>query len=101
VAKLDSIPIGGAVAFSDPATGDPAILLPPAERSVEAFSRVCTQASCLVPWDQADALLVCPCHGAEFDPSRGGRPIAGPAPTALERIPVTIDPSTGDVVVTS
>ncbi|HEX9312591.1 MAG TPA: Rieske 2Fe-2S domain-containing protein [Actinomycetota bacterium] len=101
VAKLDSVPVGGAVAFSDPATGNPAVLLRPAERSVEAFSRVCTHAGCLVQWDQADALLICPCHGAEFDPSHGGRPISGPAPTALERIPVAIDRSTGNVVVTS
>jgi thiosulfate dehydrogenase (quinone) large subunit len=101
VAKLDSIPVGGAVAFSDPASGNPAVLLRPAERSVEAFSRVCTHAGCLVQWDQADALLVCPCHGAEFDPSRGARPIAGPAETPLERIPVAIDGSTGNVVVTS
>ncbi len=101
VATLASIPVGGAVAFSDPATGNPAVLLRPAERSVEAFSRVCTHAGCLVQWDQADAVLVCPCHGAEFDPSRGARPIAGPAPTPLERIPVAIDPSTGNVVVTS
>ena len=41
------------------------------------------------------------CHGAEFDPSHGARPIAGPAPTPLERIPVAIDQSTGNLVVTS
>ena len=101
VAKLDSIPIGGAVGFSDPGSGNAAVLLRPAEHSVEAFSRVCTHAGCLVQWDQADALLVCPCHGAEFDPSQGGQPIAGPAPTPLESIPVAIDPSSGNVVVSS
>jgi thiosulfate dehydrogenase [quinone] large subunit len=101
VAKLDSIPIGGAVGFSDPGSGNAAVLLRPAEHSVEAFSRVCTHAGCLVQWDQANALLICPCHGAEFDPSQGGQPIAGPAPTPLERIRVAIDPVTGNVVVSS
>jgi len=100
VANLDRIPVGGAVGFSDPVSGNPAVLLRPATHSVKAFSRVCTHAGCLVQWDQTDALLICPCHGAEFDPSHGGQPIAGPAPTPLASIPVAIDPSTGNVIVT-
>jgi thiosulfate dehydrogenase (quinone) large subunit len=72
-----------------------------AKDSVEAFSRICTHAGCQVDWDQADKLLVCPCHGAEFDPARGAAPVAGPDASALQRIPVAIDESTGQVLVTS
>jgi thiosulfate dehydrogenase [quinone] large subunit len=101
VAKLDSVPVGGAVGFTDPASGAPAVLLRPTSSTVEAFSRICTHAGCPVQWDQANRLLICPCHGAEFDPSRNAVPVAGPAPSPLPRIPVAVDRATGQVVVTS
>lgn len=101
VAKLDSIPVGGAVGFDAPGDGTPCVLLRLARADVAAFSRVCTHAGCLVGYDQASRILVCPCHGAEFDPSHDAQPVAGPAPTPLPRVPVAIDPATGNVVVTS
>jgi thiosulfate dehydrogenase (quinone) large subunit len=65
--------------------------------SVAAYSRSCTHAGCLVDFDSGPGLLVCPCHGAEFDPARGAQVVAGPAPTPLASVPVTVDPSTGTV----
>jgi thiosulfate dehydrogenase (quinone) large subunit len=100
IASLDSVPVGGAIAFNAPGTG-PAVLLRPSMNSVEAYSRICTHAGCLVGYDRPSKILFCPCHGAEFDPARGAAPIAGPAPTPLRRIPVAIDHGTGKVVVTS
>jgi thiosulfate dehydrogenase (quinone) large subunit len=100
IASLDSLPVGEAVSFNAPGTG-PAILLRPSMNSVEAYSRICTHAGCLVGYDRPSKILFCPCHGAEFDPARGAAPIAGPAPTPLRRIPVAIDHGTGKVVVTS
>jgi thiosulfate dehydrogenase (quinone) large subunit len=100
IAALTSVPVGGAIGFNAPGAG-PAVLLRPSANSVEAYSRICTHAGCLVGYDQQQRILYCPCHGAEFDPARGAQPIAGPAPTALRRIPVAIDGKTGQVVVTS
>ncbi|HEX9236166.1 MAG TPA: Rieske 2Fe-2S domain-containing protein [Actinomycetota bacterium] len=99
VAKLADLPVGGAVGFTDPADGTPAVLLRLSKNQLSAFSRVCTHAGCLVQYDQADRLLVCPCHGAEFDPAHGAQPVAGPAPSPLSRIRVAVDRSTGTVVV--
>ena len=65
---------------------------------VAAFSRVCTHAGCLVGFDSSSHLLVCPCHGAEFDPLHHAAPVAGPASVPLESIPVRIDRSTGQVI---
>jgi thiosulfate dehydrogenase (quinone) large subunit len=63
--------------------------------------RVCTHAGCLVQFDQRADVLVCPCHGAEFDPTRGASVIAGPAPSPLRSIPVAIDQARGTVVATA
>jgi thiosulfate dehydrogenase (quinone) large subunit len=97
IATLDSIPVGGAMGFQDPSVG-PAILVRTASSDVAAFSRVCTHAGCLVGYDQASELIVCPCHGAEFDPKQRAAVVAGPAPTPLAPIPVAIDRTMGQVL---
>jgi thiosulfate dehydrogenase [quinone] large subunit len=97
IATLQSVPVGGAISFQDPNAG-PAILVRTARSDVAAFSRVCTHAGCLVGYDQASELIVCPCHGAEFDPRQRAQVVAGPAPAPLQAIPVAIDPATGQVL---
>jgi thiosulfate dehydrogenase [quinone] large subunit len=99
IASLDSIPVGGAIPFSDPAQG-PAVLCRLSQHQVAAYSRVCTHAGCLVDFDSGSGVLFCPCHGAEFDPNRGAEVIGGPAPTPLAQVPVTLDRSTGQVYAT-
>jgi thiosulfate dehydrogenase (quinone) large subunit len=98
VAKLSSIPVGGAVGFQAPG-GTPAALVRLGTNDVVAYSRVCTHAGCLVGYDTSQRILYCPCHGAEYDPARGAEVIGGPAPRPLAEIPVKIDRATGEVVV--
>jgi thiosulfate dehydrogenase (quinone) large subunit len=98
VAKLSSIPVGGAIGFQAPG-GTPAALVRLGRNDVVAYSRVCTHAGCLVGYDTSQRVLYCPCHGAEYDPSRGAAVIGGPAPRPLPEIPVKIDRSTGEIVV--
>jgi len=98
VAKLSSIPVGGAVGFQAPG-GTPAALVRLGRNDVVAYSRVCTHAGCLVGYDSNQRILYCPCHGAEYDPARGAEVIGGPAPRPLAEIPVKIDRATGEVVV--
>ncbi|MGZ4110604.1 MAG: TQO small subunit DoxD [Actinomycetota bacterium] len=98
VAKLSSIPVGGAIGFQAPG-GTPAALVRLGRNDVVAYSRVCTHAGCLVGYDTNQRVLYCPCHGAEYDPARGAAVIGGPAPRPLPEIPVKIDRSTGEVVV--
>jgi thiosulfate dehydrogenase [quinone] large subunit len=101
IASLDSIPVGSAIGFTAPGGIGPAVLLRPAQDRVIAFSRVCTHAGCLVGYNPQANLLVCPCHGAEFDPTQNAQPVAGPAFSPLRRIPVTIDTASGQVVATA
>jgi thiosulfate dehydrogenase (quinone) large subunit len=97
ITTLDRLPVGQAIGFTAPGVG-PAVLVRLANDTVVAYSRVCTHAGCLVGYDSSNRILICPCHGAEFDPARGAAPIAGPAPTALQRINVVIDQSTRKVI---
>jgi len=94
---LDALPVGRAVGFTDPQVG-PAVLLRLANDQVVAYSRSCTHQGCLVGYDQSSEILVCPCHGAEFDPAHQAAAIAGPTRTPLESIKVVVDNATGDVI---
>jgi len=94
---LDALPVGRAVGFTDPQVG-PAVLLRLANDQVVAYSRACTHEGCLVGYDQSSEILVCPCHGAEFDPAHQAAAIAGPTRTPLESIKVVVDRPTGDVI---
>jgi Rieske Fe-S protein len=55
-----------------------------------AFSAVCTHMDCLVAPQPAAAptLLLCPCHGSEFDLSGGL--LRGPAPSSLPMVKATV-----------
>jgi thiosulfate dehydrogenase [quinone] large subunit len=97
---LDRLPVGGAVGFTDPQVG-PAALVRLSTDQVVAYGRTCTHAGCLVGYDMSARILVCPCHGAEFDPAHHAEPIAGPAPTPLPSIDVVVDQATGDVILPS
>jgi thiosulfate dehydrogenase (quinone) large subunit len=100
IGSLDRMNVGDAVAFNDPGAG-PAVLVCTGRNDVAAYSRICTHAGCEVGYDSSRELLVCPCHGAEFDAMHGARPVAGPAPTPLPSIKVEVDPSSGDVILPS
>jgi thiosulfate dehydrogenase (quinone) large subunit len=97
---LDRLPVGGAAAFNDPGVG-PAALVRLSTDQVVAYGRTCTHAGCLVGYDQTARLLVCPCHGAEFDPAHHAEPVSGPAPTPLPSVDVVVDQATGDVILPS
>ena len=74
--------------FQDPATGDPGIVIQQAAGHFVAFDAVCPHAGCTVGYSAANNLIVCPCHGSEFDPSSGAV-IAGPAPRGLRPIQIS------------
>jgi thiosulfate dehydrogenase [quinone] large subunit len=97
IGNLAQLPVGQAVAFTAPGVGAAALVRLANDRVV-AYSRTCTHAGCPVGYDPSRELLVCPCHGATFDPARDGAAIAGPTSTPLRSIAVSIDPATGNVV---
>lgn len=90
IGTLSALQSQGSLTFSAPSTGDPAVAIALPGGAVVAFDAVCTHAGCTVQYDSSQRLLACPCHGAEFDPSRGAAVVAGPAPTPLPSIPLQV-----------
>ena len=91
LANVASLPANSAARFTDPTSGDPALLIHLPNGSVVAYSAVCTHSGCTVQYSASQKEIVCPCHGAVFDPSRSAQVIRGPARRPLAAIPVQVD----------
>jgi menaquinol-cytochrome c reductase iron-sulfur subunit len=53
------------------------------DRSITAYSPLCTHLGCAYHWEASRHSFVCPCHGSAFDMQ--GNVIAGPAQRPLDR----------------
>lgn len=56
---------------------------------LRAYSAVCTHFACIVKWDAAQGKIVCPCHEGYFA-AEDGAVLAGPPPTSLTSLPVSV-----------
>jgi Rieske Fe-S protein len=91
VGYLRQLPVGHGELVERPTSGLPAILVRLAEDQLVGYDAICTHAKCVVGFDTDRRLIVCACHGAEFDPARGAAVVAGPAPRPLPPVPVRVD----------
>ena len=98
---MSQISTGHAIAFDDPQTGDPGVIVRLPDGTFVAYDAVCTHAGCTVRYDRHSGYLVCPCHGATFDPQHGAEVVAGPTDQPLTRIPIHIDPASGRITLTA
>jgi cytochrome b6-f complex iron-sulfur subunit len=64
-------------------------------RGIRALSLVCTHLGCITH-AEAEGGFTCPCHGSRFDAQ--GRVTAGPAPSRLRYLEVSLAPN-GDLMV--
>lgn len=96
LANASSIPVGQSLTLDDPSFG-PFLLIHLVGGQFVAFSSICTHAGCQVQFDPGTQDVACPCHGAVYDPSNSAAVIAGPAPTPLQRIPITYDSQSGNI----
>ena len=59
---------------------------------IVAYSKLCTHTGCPVGlYQQAEKLLLCPCHQSTFDVLDGARPVFGPAARPLPQLPLGVD----------
>jgi thiosulfate dehydrogenase [quinone] large subunit len=90
IGLASQVPVGGAATFTDPASGDPGLVLQLTQGQFVAYDAVCPHAGCTVGYSAGAKLIVCPCHGSEFDPATGAV-VSPPAPRGLKPIHVAVD----------
>lgn len=98
IARTSEVPLNSAVPFTLPTNSDDGILIHLSDGKFVAFDALCTHAGCTVDYDQGTQHLICPCHGAEFDPAHAAAVLSGPTDTPLPPVAIQID-STGTITV--
>ncbi len=88
IGKASDVPVGGSATFSLP-DGTPGIVLQPTSGTYAAYNAACPHQGCPVDYFKSQNLLVCPCHGSQFNPDNGAVEV-GPAVTGLIEYPVTV-----------
>jgi thiosulfate dehydrogenase [quinone] large subunit len=81
------VPANEAAAFTIPSNGDPGIVIHTDSGDFVAYNAVCPHMGCTVGYSSANKIMVCPCHGSEFQVSNGDV-IVGPAPHGLTKLKV-------------
>jgi thiosulfate dehydrogenase [quinone] large subunit len=92
------VPVGQAASFTDPSSGDPSIVIQPTSGTFVAFDAVCPHAGCPVGYDPAQKVIICPCHGSQFNAGTGAVEV-GPATTGLRKLGIAEGPN-GQLYVT-
>jgi thiosulfate dehydrogenase [quinone] large subunit len=99
IGHSSDVPVGGSASFTDPASGDPALVIQQTSGEFVAFDAVCPHAGCTVAYASSAKIIACPCHGSEFN-ARTGAVLQGPASSGLTAIRV-IRGANGDLYVPS
>lgn len=101
ITQISAVPANSAFSFTLPSNGDPGILVHLANGKFVAYDATCTHAGCPVSYDPSSQNLVCPCHGAVFDPANAAAVLNGPAPTPLADVSITVDQHAGTISLSS
>ena len=80
-----------AVSFTNPADGQGSLLLHLSNGNFVACERACTHARVPVNYDPGSGQLVCPAHGAIFDPLHGFSHVSGPGKGPLATVSIRVN----------
>jgi thiosulfate dehydrogenase [quinone] large subunit len=88
IGSAADVPVGTSGTFTVPNSGDPGLVVQVALEKFVAYDATCPHEGCTVAYQPSANLIVCPCHGSEFEVSNGAV-ISGPAPHGLTALVVT------------
>jgi Rieske Fe-S protein len=77
--------------FTNPADGQGSLLLHLSNGNFVACERACTHAGVPVNYDPGSGQLVCPAHGAIFDPLHGFSHVSGPGKGPLATVSIRVN----------
>ncbi len=77
--------------FRNPADGNGSLLIHLPNSNFVACERACTHEGVSVYYDAGTHQLVCPAHGAIFDPANGFSVLQGPATTPLPGVSIHVN----------
>jgi thiosulfate dehydrogenase [quinone] large subunit len=97
IAQVNAVAKNSSTTFTIPSTGDPGVLIHLPNDQFVAYDAICTHAGCVVDYDPTSQHLICPCHGATYDPAQQAEVLAGPTNTPLQAVSIHIDSATGAV----
>lgn len=81
------VPKNEAASFTIPNSGDPGIVIHTETGEFVGYDAVCPHAGCTVGYSNVAKVIVCPCHGSEFQVINGDV-IVGPAPHGLTKLKI-------------
>jgi Rieske Fe-S protein len=90
IAKEAEVASNSAVRFIEAETEEPAVLIRLASGKFVAYSALCSHEGCPVFYQPESEKIACPCHGAVFNPARGGAAEVGPAQVPLAEMEVEV-----------
>ena len=80
-----------AKSFNNPADGNGSLLIHLANGKFVACEKACTHQGVAIYYDAGQQKLVCPAHGAVFDPFNGFSVVSGPAPSAQPGVSIRVN----------
>jgi thiosulfate dehydrogenase [quinone] large subunit len=81
------VPKNQAASFTIPSSGDPGIVIHTSTGEFVGYDAVCPHTGCTVGYSNTAKVIVCPCHGSEFQVANGDV-IVGPAPHGLLKLKI-------------
>jgi thiosulfate dehydrogenase (quinone) large subunit len=95
IGNASEVPDNSSAIFTIPSNNDPGIVIHTAAGPFVAYNAVCPHMGCTVGYSAATEIIVCPCHGSEFQVSDGDL-IQGPATRGLTKLNV-VEGSNGNL----
>ncbi|MBE3557942.1 MAG: Rieske 2Fe-2S domain-containing protein [Ktedonobacteraceae bacterium] len=86
-----NLAVNSAQKFTNPADGNASLLIHLPNGNFAAYESACTHEGVQVNYNPTTHMLVCPRHGAIFDPARNGAIVKGPATRKLLTVTIYVN----------